>query len=161
MGVLHVVSRVLVVLAPRQVEVEIQVRSGRAHEEEELRAIGAHVLHQVAQRDELASPLAHLHRLPARQEIHLLDDQDLQEVGLEAQRLQRGFHARHVAVMIGTPQVDRVPEAPRALVAMVGDVGQEVGRRAAALLHHAILVVAEAGGAQEGRLRERLARLFP
>ena len=45
---------------------------------------------------------------------------------------QRRLQRHDVAVVVGPPQVDRVPEAARVLVAVVGDVGQQVGRHAVA-----------------------------
>ena len=58
--------------------------------------------------------------------------------------LQRG----DVAVVVGAPDVDEQVEAAGELVAVVGDVGQQVGGLAVGLDEHAVLVVAEVGAAQ-------------
>jgi hypothetical protein len=58
--------------------------------------------------------------------------------------------ARDVAVMVGTPDVDQLVVAALQLLAMVADVGGEVGQLAVAALHDAVLVVAERRGAEPG-----------
>ena len=159
MRVLDVEGRVLVVLPARDVQVEIQVGVGRAHEEEEPGAVGPDVLDQVAQRHEPPAPLAHLDllALPVRArlpEVHLLDDQHLEEPALEPQRRERRLHRGDVGVMVGAPEVDRDPVAAGPLVAVVGEVGKQVGGRAVAAHDDPVLVVAEVPGAQVGRLLE-------
>ena len=67
------------------------------------------------------------------------------------------FMRGDVAVVVGAPDVDQQVEAPGELVAVVGDVGEQVGELAVALDQHPVLVVAEVGGAQPHRavLRRR------
>ena len=62
-------------------------------------------------------------------------------------RAGEGLEAVHVAVVVGTEQVDLVREAAVALVEVVGGVGGEVGVDAVAATDDAVLVVAEVGGA--------------
>src|SRR2546428_626815 len=57
-----------------------------------------------------------------------------------------------VAVVVRSPQVDRVAEAAGALVAVIGDVRKQVGRGAVGPHDHPVLVIVEAAGAQPGRL---------
>ena len=80
--------------------------------------------------------------------MHELHDQQLQVLGVAAERLIGRLHARHVAVMVGAPHVDLAVEAALALVLVVGDVGGEVGVLAARAHEHAVLVVAVVGRAQ-------------
>ena len=68
-----------------------------------------------------------------------------------AQRLDRGPHPRHVAVVIGAQRIDHPLGAPLELVAVVGDVGGEVGRLAVGADQHPILVVAELARPQPDR----------
>ncbi len=93
--------------------------------------------------------LRHAPRLAALEQVHELPDDQLEALGVvRRQRRERRLHARHVAVVVGAPDVDQVVEAAVHLVAVVGDVGQEVGGRAGLADEHAVLVVAVVGGAQ-------------
>ena len=67
-----------------------------------------------------------------------------------AEGLDARLEPRDVAVVVRTPDVDEELEAPVVLVAVVGDVGQQVGGLAVRLHEDAVLVVAEVGGAQPG-----------
>ena len=68
-----------------------------------------------------------------------------------AEGLDGGAHARHVAVVVRAPHVDDQVEVATELVAVIRDVGQQVGVLAVALDEHPVLVVAEHGGAQPDR----------
>ena len=57
---------------------------------------------------------------------------------------------RRVAVVVRAEHVDQPVRAPLELVAVVGDVGEEVGRVAVGADQDAVLVVAELRGAQPG-----------
>ena len=80
-----------------------------------------------------------------------LHDQQLKVLGVAAQGLIGRLHPGHIAVVVGTPHVDLAIEAALALVLVVGDVRGEVGVLAAGANQHAVLVVAEFGGAQPQR----------
>ncbi len=54
-------------------------------------------------------------------------------------------------MMIGAQHVDETREPPLALLQMIGDIGREVGLLAVLAHHHAILLVAELGGAEPER----------
>ena len=62
-----------------------------------------------------------------------------------------GAHPRHVAVMIGAEHVDEALEAALALGEVIGDVGGEIGLLPVLAHHHAVLLVAELGGAEPQR----------
>ena len=61
------------------------------------------------------------------------------------------LHTSHVTVVIGAPDVDGALEAALPLVAVVSDVGHEVGVGAIRLAQHAVLVVSERGGLEPQR----------
>src|SRR3546814_5139683 len=61
-----------------------------------------------------------------------------------------GLQAGDGAGVIGAPDVDELLVAAGELVAVVRDVGQQVGGLAVALHEDAVLVVTEVGGAQPG-----------
>ena len=89
--------------------------------------------------------------LAALLEADQLGDHDLERVGVVAERLDRGAHPCHVAVVVRAPHVDEQVVAPGELVAVIGDVRQQVGELAVALDQHPVLVVAELAGAQPHR----------
>ncbi len=64
---------------------------------------------------------------------------------------QNRLHARHIAVMVGPPDVDHPVETALEFLHVVGDVGGEVGRAAVRLDQHPVLVVAVSGGAEPQR----------
>ena len=76
---LHVEDRVLVGLALGQVEVEVELRVPAAHQEEVARGVRPDLVDQVAQRDELAGPLRHLHLVAAPQHLHQLHQRHVEE----------------------------------------------------------------------------------
>ena len=80
-----------------------------------------------------------------------LHDQQLELLGVAAERLVGRLHPRHVAVVVGAPHVDLAIEAALALVLVVGDVRREVGVLAVGAHQHPVLVVAEVGRAQPQR----------
>ena len=103
---------------------------------------------EVVEQHEVAGPLRQPHRLAAAHERHELAEDDLELVGLVAERLHAGLQARDVAVVVGAPDVDEQLVAAGELVAVVGDVREQVGGLAVGLHEDAVLVVAEVGGAQ-------------
>ena len=92
--------------------------------------------------------LAHAHDLARPQERDQLAEDDLQPVGVVAQGLHADLEPGHVAVVVGAPDVDEAVEAPLELVAVVGDVAQQVGGVAARLDQDLVLGQAEGGGPQ-------------
>ena len=87
---------------------------------------------------------------PPRTRLHELSEDDLELVGLVPERLDARLEARHVAMVVGAPDVDEQVEAAVVLVPVVGDVGQEVGGLPVRLHEDAVLVVAEVRRAQPG-----------
>jgi hypothetical protein len=57
MGILDVVDWIFGRLPFRQVQIEIKMAIGSAHEKEKLRRIGAHLIHHFAHGDKLAGAL--------------------------------------------------------------------------------------------------------
>ena len=61
---------------------------------------------------------------------------------VQPQSVQGGLEPGHVAVVVGAPDVDRLVKAPLfQLVAVVGDVGGEVGVKAVGPAQHVVLQV--------------------
>ena len=147
-GVLHVEDRVLVRLRGDQVEVDGLAGVERLEQEGEPGHVGADLVDEVVEQHEVAGPLRQPHLLAAPHERHELAEDDLELVGLVAERLHAGLQARDVAVVVGAPDVDEQLEAAGELVAVVGDVGEQVGGLAVGLHEDPVLVVAEVGGAQ-------------
>ena len=145
-SVLHVVDRVGVVLALHGLDVEVDHLVGALGDEREARGVGTHLVEQLAQRHHRALALAHLDGLAVAQQVHELAEQHL-ELALVAKCVGGGAHAGDVAVVVGAPHVDDVVDA-LVLVPVVGHVGGEVGVLAVLLHEHAVLVVAEVGGAE-------------
>ena len=71
--------------------------------------------------------------------------------GSSPARGRDGLEPVDVAVVVGAEQVDLLGEAAVLLGQVVGGVGGEVRRLAVRADHHAVLVVAEVGGAQPDR----------
>ena len=150
MPVLHVVDGVVHRLPLHGLDVEVHRVIGREHQQVEPRGVGAHLVDQLVERDEVAGALAHRHGLAVAQERHPLVDHHLGAFGVVAQRLGGAPHAHDVAVVIGAPDVHEAVEPSLELVDHVRAVGGEVRGLPVRADHHAILVVAELGRAEPG-----------
>ena len=105
-----------------------------------------------SRRDGVAGPLAHLHRLVAVDQRDHLAELDLEAARVDAQRLDAGRQAGHLAVVVGAEDVDHpVEAADEELVAVVGEVAGQVGGVAVRLAQHPVAAVAELGGPEPGR----------
>src|SRR2546422_762394 len=140
---LHVVHRVVAGFALGEVEIEVEVLVAFAQHVEKARRVVPHLLAQLAQRDEFARALAHRHFLAVAVEHGELHQRDLEPARVQAESLERSLHARHVAVVVGAPDVDHAVEAALELVEVVGDVGGEISVLAVLAPHHPVLLVAE------------------
>ena len=121
-----------------------------ALDHEEAGRVDADVVDQLVERHELALALRHPRALAA------LDDLTSCMIGASKRsrvgRAPRSPRASgHVAVVVGAEDVDQLLGAPLELVAVVGDVGGEVGRLAVRADQHPVLVVAELGRPQPDR----------
>jgi hypothetical protein len=68
--------------------------------------------------------------LAALHQVHHLADDQLESIRIvRRQCREHRLHPWHVAVVIGAPHVDQVLEAAVHLVAVEGDIGEEVGRQ--------------------------------
>ena len=72
--ILDVVDGVLGGLLPRQLQVELHLALGRAGQEEVAAGVRAHLLHKLAQRDQIARALGDPHHLGAPLQRHYLVD---------------------------------------------------------------------------------------
>ena len=140
--VLNVVDGIVQRLLLRQIQVELQRRVVPAHQVEEPGRVAADLADHLVEGDELTLALAHRDRLSVAQQADDLDEDDPQHRRVVAERLQRRLHARDVAVVVGAPDVAELGVSARQLLAVIGDVGQQVGRKPVGLHDDAVLVVA-------------------
>ncbi len=152
MGVLHVPDRVVLRLFQHLVEIEVQRRVVLPRQHDKAGHVGARLFHHVAQGDKGPCPLRHLEGLAVLEELDQLDELDLQGHPAFGQRRDSRLHALDIAAMIRAPDVDQEVETAFDLVVVIGDVGGEIGPGPVRLLHRAVLIVAELGGAEKGLL---------
>ena len=151
-GVLDVEDGVLVRLRGDEVEVDRLAGVERLEQERE----PGHVRARRPRRGRRAAPSSPA-RLDSRtsstapHEEDQLPEDELELVRLVAEGLDAGLQPGDVAVVVGAPDVDQQLIAAGELVAVVGDVRQQVGGLAVGLDEHAVLVVTEVGGAQPHR----------
>ena len=139
-GVLHIVDRVLAVVAHGQVQVKVQRGRALALVEEEPRGINGHLVQQVGQGDGLAGTLAHAHGLAVAHQVDHLHQHDVQTAAVQPDSVHRALHAGDVAVVVGTPDVDGLVKAAHGqLVVVVGNVGGKIGRDAVGADEHLVL----------------------
>ena len=142
-GVLHIVDRVFTVLPHGQIQVEVQGSGGSPGVEEVPGGVHADLVQQVVERNGLARALGHAHRLAVLHQVHQLHQHHHQPVrAVQPQAVQGGLQPGHVAVVVGAPDVDGLVKAPHLqLVAVVGDVGGEVGVKAVGPAQYVVLQV--------------------
>ena len=112
---------------------------------------GADRVEQIRQQDEVAGALRQPHGLAVAHERHELAEDDLELVGLVSETTQARLQARHVAVVVGAPDVDEEVEPALELVAVVGEVGQQVRGLAIRTHDHLVLAIAELLGPNPDR----------
>ena len=78
MRILHVEDRIVLRLLRHFLEIEIERRIVLAEQHHEAHRVAADLLDHLAQRDELARPLRHAHRLAGAEELHQLAEQDVE-----------------------------------------------------------------------------------
>ena len=149
--VLHVVGGVVLSLAARQLEVELDRGVVAARGEVPARGIHPDVVHERVERDDRALALRHLRALAALEQVDELHHHDLVGARIAAERGPGGVDPLHVAVVVGPEHVDQPVVSARELVGVVGDVRREVRQLAGRAAQHAVLVVAGGRGAQPQR----------
>src|SRR6266568_5114284 len=132
----------------RRLEVEVGLRVGAPGEEDEPRRVASDLVHHLAQPDDVAGALPHLHGLAAAGEVHHLDEDDVEVGRGVAERLERRLEPRDVPAVVRAEHVYQ-GVGPLPLLPVVGDVGAEVGRGAVRLLHRPVHLVAEPRRAEE------------
>ena len=142
-GILDIIHGVLAVLPDGQVQVEIDGAGGGAGVEEVPGGVHADLIEQVVQGNGLAGALGHADGLTVLEQVHQLHEHHDEAVGaVQAQAVQGRLQAGHMAVVVGPPDVHSlVKAADLQLVAVVGDVGGEVGVEAVGAAEHIVLQV--------------------
>src|SRR2546426_2922047 len=143
MRVLDIIDGILRGLLLGQLQIEIELAVGPPGQEDELRGIRADIFDDLPQGDELARSLRHRHALTTAHQIDDLYQDYYQTVLRVAKGLHRRLHAGNVAMMIGSPNIDQQVIAARQLVAMIGDIGCQIGKLSVLLPYNTILIVAE------------------
>ena len=164
MGILHVVHRVLVGAFLRQVNIEHKLGIGLARDQEKPHRVApahhiavARHLDQITQGDVGAGPLGNLDFLAALHHRHHLVQHVVgpgrrnTQVLMRADRLQPGAHARDGAVVVRALHVDCLGETTLPFAQVIRHVGHKIGVAAVRLFHHAVFVVAVAGGLEPQR----------
>ena len=114
-GVLHVEDRIVLRLLRHLGEVEVERRVVLAVEHHEADRVAADLLDHLAQRDELARPLRHAHRLAVAVELDQLAEQDRQLGRAARDGLGQRLQALDVAAVVGAEHEDQLLEAARHL----------------------------------------------
>ncbi len=148
MGVLDVEDRIVRRLPGGHGEIEVERAVLAAREEGEARGVPPHLLEQLFHQDEFAAALGHAHRLAVAQEGDELDDEDVEALRRMSERLHGRLDPRDVAVMVGPDQVHHEFGLTELDEVMESDVDAEVRQLTVGLPQHAVLVVAEGGGAE-------------
>jgi len=133
-----------------KVQVEVEHGVVLAVEHHEADGIAPDLIHDLTKRHEVTCPLGHFDRLAGAQELHELDELDVEFGALSAQCRHRRLHAFDVAAVVGAPDIDQRLEAAVELRAVVGDVRGEVGIGAVGFLERTVHIVAECGRAEQG-----------
>ena len=145
-SVLHVVHRVGVVALLNGLDVEVDHLVGALGDERVAGGVRADLVDELLQGHHGALALGHTDGLAVAQQVDELAQQNLELAGV-AQSVADAADALDVAVVVGAPDVDDVVDALE-LVPVIGDVGGEVGVLTVGLDQHAVLVVAQIGGAE-------------
>ena len=139
-GVLDVVHRILAVLPDGQTQIKLHLRL-RLGVEEVAAGVHGNFIQQVGQADGLAGTLGHTHHLAVTHQLHQLHQHDVQPVfAVQPQRVHGAFQAGHMAVVVCAPDVDDLIEAANGeFVAVIGNIGGEVGVEAVGAAQHVVL----------------------
>ena len=154
MGVLHVEYGVFAGLLDNLVQVEFHLRIGFARQHGKAHRITPHFFDQIAERHVSPGALGHAHGLTRLHHMHNLAQHHFQGHAPIRQRLHRGAHARNIAAMIRTPDINQQIIAARELMRMAGDVIGEIGVGAIRFLERPIHIIAKLCGAEQ-QLRAR------
>ena len=156
MGVLDVEDRVVLRLLRHLGEVEVERRVVLAGQHDEADDVAPDLVDHVAERDDAAGALAHLQRPALVEQVDELAEPDVElRPARPSQRRDGRLHPLDVAAVVRPPDVDHQREAAADFVAVVGEVGREIGPGPVRALERAVDLVAERGRAEE-ELRHRL-----
>src|SRR2546430_236030 len=124
--------------------------------EEKPCGIFSDLLDEIAECDHIPGPLGQTATFNGNQLIQ----NDVQLIGVVSQRLQRGFQAKSVAVMIGPPDIDQAIKSAAEFFDVIGDIGGEVGGGLVGFLENAVFLVSKICGAEPQRAVFFVAEIF-
>ena len=146
MCVLHIVDRVLGGLLHSEIQIEFEVGVCLSGVEEEACCIQRNLVQQCDQCDCLAAALGEFYHFSVTHQHYHLHQNHIQTACICAQCRQRRFQAGHIAVVVGTQNVDCLVEFPHhQLIIVVCDIRHDIGRDSVGTNQHEILVCAEVG----------------
>ena len=144
--VLHIVDRVLGGLLHSEIQIEFEVGVCLSGVEEEACCIQRNLVQQCDQCDCLAAALGEFYHFSVTHQHYHLHQNHIQTACICAQCRQRRFQAGHIAVVVGTQNVDCLVELPHhQLIIVVCDIRHDIGRDSVGTNQHEILVCAEVG----------------
>ena len=142
MGVLDIVDRIFIAVGLCQVQIKIQLRIQRPHDEEIPCRIGPDFFNQFVQRNRLAGSFAHLHGLAVAERADHLQQQHFQLGRVIPESRHRRFDTGYVSMMIGAPDVDHFPEAPFIFILMIGNIRSQIRRYSVIADDNPVFVIA-------------------
>src|SRR6516225_2660420 len=142
-SILDIKNRIIAGLALRQIQVEIEMAVRFPHQKKEPRRVPSNFLQYLFQGDKLTASLSHSDRLAAACELHHLHEYHLQHTRIITESLYGCLQARHIPVMIGSPNIDQFPETPLIFVAMVCDIARKVSELTVAFDDRSVLIITE------------------
>ena len=145
MRVLHIVHRVVAGTLLGQLQIKLQVGLGIPHEKIKLRRISPNLINHFPHGDELTGPLGHLHFDAVPEQLHQLNQHDLETIFWMSVGLHDGLHAWNIPVVVGTEHIDQEIIATPQLVMMVGDIGGQVRILTILFLDNTVLFIAVQG----------------
>jgi hypothetical protein len=143
--VLDLVDRIPVGALARQIEIEVEMRICRSFDHEVAKHVRSHVTEDFIHGHEGGRSCRHLHDLAASAEVDPLIVQRLDPLPLETEGGTRCRNVRELLDVVGAEHVDHTLEAPAKLLAVIGDVREEIRGLARRSDQDAIALEAEVG----------------
>ena len=112
------------------------------------RGVSADFLAQFTQRHKFAAARGHRNFFASPVERGKLDQQDREQIGIEAKRGHRGLHPLDVTMVICTPNVNHPVKLAAHLILMIGNVSGKVSMISIRSQHDSIFLVAKVRGSE-------------
>ena len=144
MGVLDVKHRVVIGALHQEVKIKDEWGFDRVPDQGVARRIDTDLIHEVLESDDCACALGELDLLSISEHLDHLTDEHLNiDVHVVTGTGGDCPEPVHVAVVVGSEQIDRRVKPSVSLVHVVRRIGREIGELPIGLDEHAVLVVTE------------------